>query len=256
MAKHGRHPGCACWLAGSDAPWRCPSLLLSPIALEPTMTFPRTCLPLLLATAIAALPACQRDAARTGDVAGTGPAPAAARAVVAAVAPLSAKDELEKVMDGFLNVRSYHATMDSANAKGAITMEMDFVAPDRYSITMPMGTQYVIGDTMYMTVQGRTMKVPLPKGQIANYRDPARFEADKATMTVEALGSDTVDGQAARKYLVRNTRPTPIESTLWVGGDGFPLRIEVASDTGGINTRTTIRYSRFNDPGIRVDPPQ
>lgn len=218
------------------------------------MSFPRSLVLLSLAVAVAAsLPACKRGADETGA---TTSVPAAARAVADAVSPLSAKDEIGKVMDGFLGVRSYHATLDTTNPKGNITMEMDFVAPDRYRMKMPMGTQYVIGDTMYMTMDGRTMKLPLPKGQTANYRDPASFAANKATMQVEALGSDTVDGQAAKKYLMRNTQPVPGESTLWVSADGYPLKIEVSGDTGGITTRTTIRYSRFNDPTIRIDPPQ
>jgi hypothetical protein len=129
---------------------------------------------------------------------------------------------------------------------------MDFVAPDRYRMKTPMGTQYVIGDTMYMTMNGRTMKMALPKGQIANYRDPAQFEANKATMTVEALGRDTIDGQSARKFLIRNTQPRPSESTIWVNGDGYPLRIEVVGQQAA---QVSIRYSRFNDPAIRIDAP-
>ncbi|HJW45549.1 MAG TPA: hypothetical protein VJ484_03570, partial [Lysobacter sp.] len=139
---------------------------------------------------------------------------------------------------------------------GDMTMEMDFVAPDRYRMKMPMGTQYVIGDTMYMTMNGRTMKTPLPKGQVGEYRDPAKFAEHKATMTVEALGSEAVEGQAATKYLIRNTQPKAGESTMWVGADGYPLKIEVSGDAGGQVTRTTIRYSRFNDPTIKVEPPQ
>ena len=44
-------------------------------------------------------------------------------------------------------------------------------------------------------------------------------------------------------------------STIWVGTDGYPLRIDVKGDAGGGATSTTIRYSRFNDPSIRIDPP-
>lgn len=221
------------------------------------MTFPRTLVLLSLATAVAAsFSACKRGEDRTEAVATAASVPAKAVGAVAdAVSPLSAKDEIGKVMDGFLGVRSYHATLDTTHPQGNIAMEMDFVAPDRYRMKMPMGTQYVIGDTMYMTMDGRTMKVPLPKGQVANYRDPASFEANKASMQVEALGSDTVDGQAARKYRMRNTQPVPSESLLWVSADGYPLKIEVSGAAGGVTTRTTIHYSRFNDPSIRIDPP-
>ena len=228
------------------------------------MTHPRPLFPLLLAVAgmAVSLTACQRDSARmptaveaTAPVASVGTHSTPVSHVAAALNPLGARGEIDRVMDHFLTVKSYHATMNASTAKGAMTIDMDFVAPDRYRMATPMGTQYVIGDTMYMTAHGHTMKVPLPKGQITHYRDPASFEANKATMAVESLGSDTVDGQTAAKYLMRNTGPTPGESTLWVSGDGYPLKIEVASNTHGESARTTIRYSRFNDPAIRIDPP-
>jgi hypothetical protein len=135
-----------------------------------------------------------------------------------------------------------------------MTMDMDFAAPDRFRMKTPMGTQYVIGDTMYMTMNGRTMKMALPKGQVTQYRDPAQLEANKATMTVEALGSDSIDGQHARKFLIRNTQPHPSESTIWISGEGYPLKMEIDGQ-GNENVRMVVRYSRFNDPAIRIDPP-
>jgi hypothetical protein len=175
-------------------------------------------------------------------------------AAVGATNPLSARDEMSKAMDAFLNVRSFHADMTTSTPKGEMTMDMDFAAPDRFRMKTPMGTQYVIGDTMYMTMNGRTMKMALPKGQVTQYRDPAQLEANKATMTVEALGGDSVDGQRARKFLIRNTQPRPSESTIWISGEGYPLKMEIAGQ-GNENVRMVVRYSRFNDPAIRIDPP-
>lgn len=223
------------------------------------MTAPRPFALLLVTATLALLGACTRESAaeRIPSAAEATSPVASASAALANVAdsvnPLSAKDEIGKVMDAFMAVKSYHVDMTTATPKGDMAMDMDFVAPDRYRMKTPMGTQYVIGDTMYMTMNGHTTKMALPKGQIANYRDPAQFEANKATMTVEALGHDTVDGQRARKFLVRNTQPQPSESTIWVSGDGYPLRIEVVGQQAA---RVSIRYSRFNDPAIRIDPPQ
>jgi hypothetical protein len=177
-----------------------------------------------------------------------------ADAAVDAINPLSARDEMSKAMDAFLSVRSFHADMTTSTPKGEMTMDMDFAAPDRFRMKTPMGTQYVIGDTMYMTMNGRTMKMSLPKGQVTQYRDPAQLEANKATMTVEALGSDSIDGQRARKFLIRNTQPHPSESTIWISGEGYPLKMEIAGQ-GNENVRMVVRYSRFNDPAIRIDPP-
>jgi hypothetical protein len=184
-----------------------------------------------------------------------GPVAAALDNARDAISPLSAKDEMGKAMDAFLAVKTFHVDMTTSTSKGDMAMDMDFAAPDRYRMKTPMGTQYVIGDTMYMTVNGRTMKMALPKGQIANYRDPARFEANKATMTVESLGTDNIDGQRTRKFRILNTQPQPSESLIWITGDGYPLRIDVIG-SGQQATRMTIRYSHFNDPAIRIDPPQ
>jgi hypothetical protein len=222
--------------------------------------------PMLLAAAtLASLGGCTRDDAgariptaveATAPLTSAASAPAALANAAAAINPLDAKDEIGQAMSSFLGLKSYHIDMDTSTAKSGMAMDVDFVAPDRYRMKTPMGTQYVIGDTMYITMNGRTMKVPLPKGQLTNYRDPVRLEEHRATMTVRLLGSEAIDGQMAKKYLVSNTHPQPSESTMWVGVDGYPLKIEVTGDTNGQVARTSMRYSRFNDPTIRVDPPQ
>ena len=228
------------------------------------MNSPCSPVPLLLAAcALVALGACQRESAAvrspsaaeaTAPLAG---APVAlATAAASATHPLDARDEIGNVMERFFSLKSYHVDMDTSTPKGGQAMDVDFVAPDRYRLKTPMGTQYVIGDTMYMTMNGATAKVPLPKGQMTGYRDPVRLEENKATMTVRLLGNEAVDGQMAKKYRILNTRPHPSESTLWVGADGYPLKIEVSGDANDQAARTSIRYSRFNDPAIRIDPPR
>lgn len=227
------------------------------------MTAPRPSAFVLFAAAcLASAVGCSRDDASLHmPTAAEATAPVASASsslanAVDAINPLSARDEMSKAMDAFLTVRSFHAQMTTSTSKGDMTMDMDFAAPDRFRMKTPMGTQYVIGDTMYMTMNGRTMKMALPKGQITNYRDPAQLEANKATMTVEALGNDTVDGQRARKFLIRNTQPRPSESTIWISGEGYPLKMEIDGSEGNQSVRMTVRYSRFNDPSIRIDPPQ
>lgn len=225
------------------------------------MPCPRSLVLAILVT-LAALGGCRREAADAapapaGDTARAPSAPAQVAKPAAPVRPLaSPRERIGTVMDRFLAARSYHAEMTTSSAKGDMTMQMDFVAPDRYRMKTPMGMQTVIGDSMYMTMNGRTMKMALPEGQVGTYRDPARLAEHKATMTAEALGSEAVDGQPAQKYRIRNTQPQPGESVMWVGADGYPLRIEVQGEAGGQVARTTIRYSRFNDPAIRIEPPQ
>jgi hypothetical protein len=207
-----------------------------------------------------AVAACKPSTPADPAVAATAPANAVAD-TAASLNPLSSpEDEVKASMDKFLKAKSFHAVMTMEGARG-MTNEMDFVAPDRYRMKMPVGTQVIIGDTMYMQADGRSMKVPLPKGTLSQWRDPLKIEENKAGLSVEALGSDSVEGQAAKKYLVRNTQPEPNqpgpnEFTFWIGSDGLPLQLLHQGQAEGKPYSMTLRYSRFDDPTITIDAPQ
>lgn len=212
----------------------------------------------VLLLASAALGGCKKQAPAPADAA-DGSAAVPASTVPAPVAPrirTAPRDDVDAVMKRFLAATSYHVNMDTRAGERGMKMEMDFVAPDRYRMSTPMGTQHIIGDTMYMEMQGRRMKVPMTPGQTAQFRDSARFTEHQETMTVEDLGTEAVDGTAAHKFRIRNTQPQPTDTLMWVGDDGYPVQVQVSAETAGQPTQTTIRYSRFNDPKIRIEPPQ
>lgn len=167
------------------------------------------------------------------------------------------KEDLKAVSVKFLALRSYHVVMENSDKRMPKT-EMDFVAPDRYRMQMPsMGTQIVIGDTMYMSIDGRSMRIPMPKGTMTQWRetDRAMREVDKAQ--VEALGSEVVNGKPAKKYrMTQASGGTPTTTLMWVGADGYPVRIETTGKASGRSSTVTITYSRFNDPSIRIDVPK
>ena len=184
------------------------------------------------------------------------PARRAAPLVLAlALAPLAAvaapKDDVRAAATKFMAAKSFHATLDSA-APQAVHTEMDFQAPDRYRMQTPAGTQVVIGDTLYMSLNGRTMRIPMPAGTLTRWRQPSQWTTSVDGMTVTALGPDTLGGRPARKYRCDYTRPTPGSMTMWVGADGYPLQIVSTGTAGGRSITTTIRYSRFNDPSIVI----
>jgi outer membrane lipoprotein-sorting protein len=213
--------------------------------------------------ALLALAACKPDAAGAAapaaladtDTAAAPSTPAAA--TPATPAARSATDAVKAAMENFRNARTYHARMTMESARGTMVNELDFVAPDRFRMQMQgIGTQTVIGDRMWMDMRGRTMQVPVPPGTSQKWRDPANFEAAKADLAVEALGEEDIDGQPTRKYLTRHTQPKPGEVTLWIGRDDLPVQMRVqADDDTGKPTTVTVRYSRFDDPAIRIDPP-
>lgn len=178
-------------------------------------------------------------------------------AAAAGTAWAGAKEEMKAASVKFLALRNYHVVMENSDKRVPKT-EIDFVAPDRYRMQMaPMGTQIVIGDTMYMNIDGRSMRIPMPKGTMTQWRetDRAMREVDKAQ--VEALGSEVVNGKPAKKYrMTQSSGGTPTSTLMWVGADGYPVRIETTGKAGGRASTTTITYSRFNDPSIRIDVPK
>ena len=212
--------------------------------------------PLVLVSCVTlALAAC-KPAAPADPVAASASPVAAVKEAASALNPLpDPAAEAKASMDKFLAAKSFHASMTMEGAQGMAT-EMDFVAPDRYRLQMPVGTQVIIGDTMYMQVEGRSMKVPLPQDTLTQWRDPLKIQEHKDGMSVEALGDDSVDGQAARKYLVRHTQPKPSEFTYWIGDDGLPLQLVHQGESQGKAYTMTLRYSRYNDPTIVIDAPQ
>lgn len=175
-------------------------------------------------------------------------------ALLLASAPVlaGAREDVLAAASKFQSLKSYHVTMTHEGQ--GMTMEMDFVAPDRFRMQMPMGTQYMIGETMYMNVDGRTMKLPLQANMAQQWRDPAKLRADQTKTTATALGPGMVDGKPAQKYRMTHADSPGTTSTMWIGASGYPLQIVVESKAQP--GRTTIRYSRFNDPSIRIDPPK
>ena len=167
-----------------------------------------------------------------------------------------AKEELKAATDRMLAARSWQADMvTEGTAAGSVATTTEFVAPDRYRIRNPQGTQLIIGNTMHMTVKGRTMSVPLPPDALAQWRDPAKLDQAAAKTTVTALGNEAVGGKPARKYQTRNADSPGQTVVVWVGADGYPLKMRANSTFQGKPVTTTIRYSRFNDPKLSIAAP-
>ena len=212
----------------------------------------RLALPVL--ALLAALSACSKPAAAPDAASSAAPAPAAEPPVAAVVPALDARAQVAAAMHRFWDLRSYHADMHlQGGPRGPTDNAIDFVAPDRYRMQVAgRGTQVIVGDTMYLDVNGRSMQVQLPEGTLTQWRDPARLADAEADMRVDAQGADAVDGQPAKKYLVHVAKPKPAEITLWIGKAGLPLQIVSHNPMG----RVTVRYSRFDDPSLSIEAPK
>lgn len=200
--------------------------------------------PLLLVLVL--LAACSRD-----------PAPAPAASAPAAVPAAPAQTPSQRVlasMDRFLAARSFHATMQLEGPQ-ALRSELDFVAPDRYRLQMPVGTQIIVGNTLYMDMGGKQQTMPLPAGMLQQWRNPLRLDGAQAGLQVEDLGADRIDGQAAARYRVVHANTGEPGMQYWIAADGHPLRIRQQGQTQGQPYTVTIDYSRFDDPAIAITAP-
>lgn len=182
-------------------------------------------------------------------------------AVLASVAWAGPREDVNAAIDKFIAARSFHASMTTSGPQ-SMSQQLEFVAPGRYRMrTAGMDDQTIIGDTMFLNSPppggpGKRIIVPVPEGTLSRWRDPAGLTQDDDGMSVTALGDEPVGGVPAKKYRVDHARPQPSTLTLWIGGDGYPLQIVSNAEVQGQPVTTTIRYSRFNDPTLRVDPPQ
>lgn len=182
-----------------------------------------------------------------------------------------AKDELFKAWQAFLAVKSFRADIQMLEPMRSTT-RLEFQAPDRYRVSLANGpTTVIIGDSGYMEIGGRTMKLPMAVDGIASqYRDESFLRELQADMTVEDLGTDSLDGEPVRKFrYVQDLAPTAAmpgapaaasggktSTVAWVSArTRLILKLDVSSGEGGKASRTEIRYSDFNSAAIRIQPP-
>lgn len=168
------------------------------------------------------------------------------------------KDELHEAFAKFLQAKSFRATTTDAK-QGKPISTMEFVAPDRYRVDSDGRKNLIVGDSMYMDVGGQLTKIPVPGvgRMIAQYRDPQFLAEIEDGLVVQALGEETVDGEPAKVYAYRVTRPVKADAKTWVSRkNGLPIQTESTGSFLGHASTTRVRYSAFDDPSIRIDAPR
>ncbi|HEU4663962.1 MAG TPA: hypothetical protein VFS55_08025 [Dokdonella sp.] len=175
-----------------------------------------------------------------------------------AAASAAPKDDLHAAFAKFLQAKSFRATVTDAK-NGETVSSMEYVAPDRYRIQPAKGPQsLVVGDTMYMDMNGKLTPMPIPgvSRMVAQYRNQDFLAEVERGMQVEALGDDSVDGEAAKVYAYTVTQPMKADAKTWISQkSGLPIQIESTGTFMGHTSTTRVRYSGFDDPSIRIDAP-
>ncbi len=181
-----------------------------------------------------------------------------ALALSSSLAFASPKDELHAAFSKFLQAKSFRATITDLG-KGEQVSAMEFVAPDRYRMQVANGpTQVIVGDAMYMEMDGQMMRMPVPgvSKLTAQYRNEAFLRQVAGGMTVQALPDDAVDGEPAKVYAYTVTEPVKADAKTWVSiASGLPLQTDSSGSFMGVKSSTRVRYSGYDDPSIRIASP-
>ena len=177
---------------------------------------------------------------------------------VAAPAHAGPKEDLHAAFTRFLAQTSFRGTTTSTMSGKTTTSTVEFVAPDSYRVTSagrPPGL--IINGTMYLDVGGRSMKIPMGKDTIAQYRNASVLAEIEKGMKIDDLGLNIANGQPAHKYRYTVTQPHPATSVIWIASKtGLPAQIQTSGKAMGKTVDTTIVYDRFNDPTIKIAAPK
>ena len=174
--------------------------------------------------------------------------------VLPAIAWSGAREDVDAAIARFAQAQSFHASISTA---GSPASETDFIAPDRYRMTLPDGrVQVVVDGTMYMRDGDAVQRVQVPPEVLARWRQRTGLSGLGAGMQATALGEDVLDGASARKYAITRPGEAAPAMTIWIGTTGYPLQVEANGMAEGKPVTTTIRYSRFNDPNLAITAPE
>ncbi len=184
---------------------------------------------------------------------------AAAFAVGAATAGSAADpgQDLHKAFVHNLSLKSYQATMTDLRTNRLVST-VQYQSPNRYRMTVT-GQQpsVIIDDVMYMRVDGKVMKVPMPKGSIGKYRNEASIAEFEKGAHVTSIGPGMVGKEPAIKYgFASDSQGSQSNSTAWVSArSGHVLMVETAGKSAGRDYAMRVVYSDFDSPAIRITAP-
>jgi ribosomal protein S17 len=168
------------------------------------------------------------------------------------------KDEVHKAYLRFLAMTSFKAELNSTSGKYKSKSVVEFQAPDRYRITSDgRPASLIIGGTMYMNMDGHSMKIPMPglKAMLAQYRNLDTLKELEAGVVVESLGSETINNQVTKKYRYTTSKPQVSNNIMWIANNGDIVQLETSGAMSKKPSYSLIKYSQYNDPGIKISMP-
>ncbi len=171
-------------------------------------------------------------------------------------AAADARSELHAAFQKNLAAKTYRATMtDLATNQQVSTVE--FQAPDRYRISAAGMKSVIANGNMYMTVDGKAMKVPLQPGMLEKFRSDAAWKQMEKETLISNAGAGAIDGDLVLKYHWITSGKHPSTGDVWVSKkSGYVVQVETSEAKGSKRGAVRVRYSDFNSAAIKVTPPK
>ena len=174
-----------------------------------------------------------------------------------AAASADPRQDLHRAFVKNLGLKTFKATMTDLSTNKTVSV-MEFQAPDRYRVTVAgQAPSLIIGDYMYMSAGGKSMKMPLPKGSFSQFRNEQALSELEKGATVEALGPGLVGKEPALRYGFRSAAgKQQSTSTVWVGvRSGLVLQVETRGKNGAQPFSMRMAYSDFDNRAISIAAP-
>ncbi|MGH8049436.1 MAG: hypothetical protein ACREPB_02125 [Arenimonas sp.] len=169
------------------------------------------------------------------------------------------KDDLHAAYTRFLALKSFKASINATTGTYKSNSVVEFQAPDRYRIVSEgQAPSLIIGGNMYMNINGRPMKVPVPslKAMLAQYRNPDVLKELEVGVTIESLGSEIINKQATKKYRFTSRKPFLSSNTVWIAtATGHIMRVEANGTMEKKPWHSITNYGDFNNPAIKISAP-
>ena len=168
------------------------------------------------------------------------------------------RDDIIKASKKFSEQDAFQTVLDGKGKKD-FHLEVEYIAPDRYHLKYPNGSEFlIIGKDTYLKANGNWKKSPANLNEaIPKMKEAFTEDAMKSLKDVEYVGEESVDGKSAFLYRYKGKTEkdaNAYNSKIWIGkDDGLPMKIEVEYPAGGDLKEMTTTYKY--DKNVKIEAP-
>jgi len=152
---------------------------------------------------------------------------------------------------------SFHALAEISGSDEPFEYQVDYVPPDRYSYSGPLGELIIIGEDSYLNIGG-TWSAPIID-EASLLKSFLSYADTEKISNAQYLGEEILDGEPADVITYQTEidfSGSPVISTskIWIAVEsGLAIKLEARSETGTNDSFTTIVYTY--DPSIEINAP-